>query len=324
MGRFYVLNRKMLLCLFAAMAFAFVADAQGSAEDWEALMKRVEALRKDSAELARYKSLEKNAVGVDRYVKSLEARCDSLQKELDGLSAYAEAYAKEFVKKNRDYLSLPFAELDMEKVRDIIAQASKFKDDAEMRAIARLGGETEEQLAEYTRLHARLEHFYQKDSVDEAIRACKVLATECDNAERGEELKALAETLGKYAGAQKAFVELFQLLADEREPYIANKEDIASSLRDLIKDTWVGMLKERETRLVVIPYLASVYADLERALLEDPLRDISALEKRLTSDGAAERSGEGASKVGTAPSRDGNEPVKEDPDKDRNSMRVKK
>ena len=283
MRRFYKMSHKTLLCLFAMMAFVFVANAQGGAEDWEALMKRVEALQKDSAELARYKRLDNNAAGLERYVKSLEARCDSLQKELDGLSAYAEAYAKEFVKKNKDYLSLPFAELDLEKIQDIIRQASKFKDDKEMLEMVKIGERTEEEFAEYLRIRSRLECFYQKDSVDKAIRSCKVLETECENEKRKEELKALASVLGKYENAQKSFVELFRLLANERAPYIANKEDISSSLRGLIQETWIDMLKEREENLVTIPYLASVYADLEKTLLDDPLGDISALEKRLTS-----------------------------------------
>lgn len=275
-----IFNRKICICAFAMIFFAIIADAQEEQDPKiDKLEKQIEDLRGELQKLKDSKPRKENERMREELIL-LQKENDSLRQELDHLKPYAEEYAKNFVREKRGYLSSPFAELDLEAIQEIIREASKFKEDKSISKIETEARQTEKDFTEYIHLNLFLERAYQKDSIGRAIQRCIFLGDRDKEARRAE-WKELQKNLDAYGKIQGDFIALFKQLAEERKPYLEIKEDISSSLRDLVKETWIGMLEERRMSLSRIPYLSLIFEDLHEALIADPLCDISKLEQRL-------------------------------------------
>lgn len=312
-----IFSRKICICVFAMVFFAVIIDAQEEQNPViQKLERQIEDLREELQKLKESKPRKENERMREKFVL-LQEENDSLRQELEHLKVYAEEYAKDFVREKRSYLSLPFAELNLGVIQEIIREASKFKEDKSISKIETEARQTEEDLTEYIRLNSFLERAYQKDSIGRAIQRCIFLGDR-DEESRRAEWKKLQENLGIYGEAQRDFIALFKQLAEEREPYLGIKEDISSSLRDLVKETWIGMLEERRMSLNRIPYLSLIFEDLHKALNADPLCDISKLEQRLLAQCEADISREEQPLLG----EDNGSQKEKDPDEENNSLKT--
>ena len=201
-------------------------------------------------------------------LKTLEERCDSLQKDLNALLPLRESLAEKMLKEYGNYFDGPFASIDSKVADSLVALCQMLKVPAVEGFIPKIE-ETMRRKACFDDLSKLKNSSYDKDAIQSAIVSLDGLKANSPDAQK-KEIMALRRTLDFYSAAMRKTKELVATINETMGFYRPNGNKMAalSTLDAILQD----YKQDISTYVNKNPYLKGLFDQMLKDLKANPLK----------------------------------------------------